>query len=73
MKVFHQSIEVRRHTHTTLTPPVPPSVFCWAQTRLALIQSHLNDVKALVKLKNPSLFLQLERQAGGGGGGGGGR
>lgn len=32
-----------------------------AQSRLALMQARLADVNALVKIKNPSLLLQLQR------------
>ena len=41
------------------------------KARLALMQARLQDVNALVKVKNPSLLLQLQRAPGGGGGGGG--
>ena len=49
------------------------------KSRLALMQARLQDINALVKVKNPSLLLQLQRtpprfpQHGGGGGLGGGR
>jgi len=46
------------------------------KSRLALMQARLQDINALVKVKNPSLLLQLQRTPprfpshGGGGGGG---
>ena len=52
-----------------------------AQSRLAIMQSRLQDVNHVVKMKNPSLLLQISQRpapspparSGGGGGGGGDR
>mmetsp|Transcript_15396 Transcript_15396/g.25131 ORF Transcript_15396/g.25131 Transcript_15396/m.25131 type:complete len:261 (-) Transcript_15396:77-859(-) len=40
------------------------------KSRLAMMQARLSDVNALVKVKNPSLLLQLQQKPGGGSGGG---
>jgi len=41
------------------------------KSKLAVLQARLQDVVNVVKIKNPSLLLQLQKPASGGGGGGG--